>query len=200
VLSRRGFSFGNSERTLRVLNVSSTGITSSSAVKAIGRCRRLVGLNASWNPRMWLDAYVTADFGWLRLRLRELDVGHTRLTPAVLSEILEFGQLVELSIRHNDGSCGSLGSSSRMPGGMRSTLKRMNMGSTGLTGRGLQWIFREFRELKEVNARGNRLITPADLMGLDFETLGDRLAKFSVTADDETLADLRRKLPLTRIC
>jgi len=199
VMSQKNFSFGWLEQTLTELNVSDIGIESSSAIEAIGRCEGLLKLNASFNSDLWSGASGTPDFGYMKSRLQVLDVGSTKLPPAILSEILEFDKLVELKISHNYESCKGLGSNNLTLGGVSDTLRKIDMGGTDLTGEGLQWIFREFEGLVELNAMYNPLITPANLMGLDFSTPRDKLAEFKVSADDKILGDLRKKLPFTII-
>jgi len=198
VISQEGFSFGCLEKTLTELSVAGIGITGSSAVKAIGRCERLLKLNVSNNSRIWNGAD-TLDFGWLKSRLQVLYAEFTELPSAVFSKILEFDRLVELKIRHNDASCQGLGSNNLILGGVKDTLREIDMRRTKLTGEGLQWIFRELRGLESVDARHNRLIGPADLMRLDFEVLRGRLIEFKIMVDDEILAGLQKRLPLTRI-
>jgi len=198
VISQEGFSFGCLEKTLTELCVASIGITSNSAVKAISRCKGLLKLDASYNTELWGGAN-RIDFGFMKSGLQVLDVRFTELSPAILSEIFEFDQLVELNISNNDTACGGLGSNNRILGDVKNTLRKIDVGKTGLTGEGLQWIFREFKGLKEVNARYNRHITPIGLMRLDFSTLANRLVEFYVRTDSRTLSDLQKKLPMTRI-
>jgi len=197
VMSQRNFSFGRLENTLTELNVSGIGITKSNVFRAIKRCRNLVELAASWNPKIWLGADATFDFGRLKSQLRVLDVGLTNLPLVILSKIFELNQLVDLKIHHNDVCCQGLGSNNWVLGDIKDTLKRIDMKGTGLTGDGLQWIFRELKGLENVNARLNNLITADDLTRLDLSMLGGRLAKFTITADAMILADLRKRLPRT---
>jgi len=200
VISQRNFSFGRLENTLTELNMASIGITSSNAVKAISGCERLLKLNVSFNKNIWRYGSDTIDFGWLKSRLQVLDVELTDLPPAILSEILRFDQLVGLNISRNRAAGRSLGCNEVEIGGVKDTLRKIDIVGTDITREGLQWIFNEFNGLKEVDAMFNRLIKADDLKSLDFAMLRDRLVELTISADSKTLADLRRKLPLTRIC
>jgi len=198
VLSRESFSFGNLEKTLVDLNMIYIGIKSASVFKAIGRCKKLVRLDASCNTDLWRGAD-EINFGCLSSRLRVLNVARTDLPPAVLPKIFGFGRLLLLDIGGNGTACKGLGTSIMSLGGMRKTLRNINAWNTGLSGKGLRWIFREFRGLREVDVQGNEAIRPADLMRLDFDILRNRLVKFNVTTDSKMLANLQEKLPLTWI-
>jgi len=199
VISQECFSFGRLEETLVELNVSGIDITSSNAIKAICRCEGLLKLNASFNSDLWSGASDTLDFGCLKSRLQVLNVRDTKLPPVILSKIFEFDQLVELKMHYNDRSCEGLGINEVEVGGVRNTLRKIGMNKTGLTGEGLKWIFREFKELEEVDVRYNELITSADLMSLDFDMLRNRLKMFFIPADDETATDLQKRLPMTMV-
>jgi len=197
VISQEGLSFGCLEKTLVELRISDCDLTSSRLFKAISKCERLARLDASWNSDLWRDAD-EINFGYLKAGLRELSIRSTGLPPAVLQKILELDRLEMLDIGGNRTVCRALGDNCQVLGGVRDTLKDIKVRDTGLTGKGLRWIFNEFRGLRKVDASSNWAIGPEDLMGLDFDTLGDRLFEFSVTADLETLAKLRRRLPLAK--
>jgi len=200
VISQEGFSFECLEKTLTELNVMGIGVKGGSAIKAICGCVRLVKLNAAFNPDLWSGAD-GMDFGRLKSQLQVLDAGSTNLPPAILSKILQFDKLVELKIHFNDTSCGDLASNEANIGGVKNTLRKIDMAGTGLTGEGLQWIFRELNGLEYVCVAGNPGITSSDLMGLNFTTLWDRLVQLNVTTYSRAQADqLQKKLPLTRIC
>jgi len=197
VISQKDFSFGCLANTLTELHVAKMDIKSNDAIKAISGCKKLCKLNASQNPALWSGA---PDFGCLKSQLQVLNVGSTNLSPDILSEILQFDQLVELNICHNDTACQGLGSNGVSTGGMKNTLKRFNMKQTGLTGKGLQWVFSEFNRLGKVDASENPGISQDDLLGLNFKALRDRLAGFSVTTVSEIAVLLRMYLPFTKIC
>jgi len=199
ISSRRGFSFGRPEKTLTELGVAGIGITGSIAFRVIERFEKLAELNTSFNKNVWRDTIDTFEFGRLRLGLEELNIRSPELRPDVLSKVLEFEHLVELKVHHNDRSRGGLVSNEGKISGARDTLRRINVEETDLTGDGLRGIFEEFSLLEKVDARRNPLITPADLLGLDFGRLGNTLVVLKITTDSEAAADLQKKLPMTMV-
>jgi len=198
VMSQDDFRFGSLESTVVELNISLTRSRGCRAVEAAGRCERLRRLGVSYNTDLWSGAD-GVDLGYLKSRLQVLDVAGTRLPPGVLREILGFKQLEQLDISGNDTARQAVGSGEVRLGGVRDTLRVMAARDMGLAGEGLRWILEEFRGLEYVDVGDNEEITAADLMGLDFETLQDRLVEFYVTADRRTAADLRKRLPLTGV-
>jgi len=199
VMSQKGFSFNRLANTLTELNVSDMDIRNSSAIEAICGCEGLLKLNVFRNPHMWAGASGTFDFGRLKSQLQELNVGSTILTPDILSKIFGFDKLVDLKISHCYESCKGLGTDKVKLGGIKYTLRKIDIEQSGLTGKGLQWIFSEFKGLKEVDVSDNPEITTNDLTNLDFTTLWDRFIEIYVSTNDETVAALQKKLPLTKI-
>jgi len=196
VLSSEDFSFGNLEKTLIELNVRSVGITSSNIFRTISGCERLAMLYAYSNPGLWRGAD-EIDFGYLKARLLLLNIGKTNLSPAVLSRILEFEQLLALDISNNGTVCQDLDISNLILGGIKDSLINISARNTGLTGEGLRWTLSTFKGLKRVDVTENPEITSDDLINLDFEALKYGLAEFSVTTDSETMAALQRMFPAT---
>jgi len=199
LISQKNFRFWCLEKTLTELTVSGIGIETSNVFRVIERCENLIKLDISFNTGIWEDARNNLSFGYLKSRLQVLNVESTGLPPGILFEILWFNQLEELNISLNDGCCQDLGSNNWVLGGTKNTLKRIDVGGTGLTGEGLRWIFNEFTGLEKVNAIFNRHIRPADLTGLSFDPLKSRLVEFRISTDDWTAAELRRRLPRTII-
>jgi len=181
VMSRSGFSFGGLQGKLTRLDVSGTNITSSRAIGAISRCRRLRGLDISCNLGLWKDAG-DIDFGYLRSGLWFLNARVTGLPPAVLHRVFGFDQLKFLDVSYNDEVCRDLDSSRQILGGVRNTLKEIKLKGIGLARGELQWIVREFTGLERVNAKKNMAITPVDVVGLG--SLNNRVVRFEVSSYD----------------
>jgi len=198
VMSQKGFSFGNLENTLVELNISYTKSDSYNVIEAIGRCRNLLRLHSRHNIGL-LKNDGEINFGYLKSKLEELDIEHMELQPDMLSRIFGLDQLVELNISNNDTACQDLGTCSLSLGGVKDTLTKIDMRKTGLTGEGLKRIFEEFSGLQNVDAKYNELITSADLLGLNFETIANRLVELKVSTDRKTRAEMEKKLPMTMI-
>jgi len=196
VMSQEGFSLGYLKKTLVALNISFTNSDCISVIEAIGECERLAILDASLNPNLWFGAD-EINFGHLKSELRMLKIENTRLPSAILNRILDFDKLEALEISENDAACQDLGSSRLSVGEMRNTLKNFKLRGTGLTGRGLHWILREFSGLRNVHVGKNKAITVDDLVSVDFNMLVSKRVNLRFSANRELIAKLKKKFSTT---